>query len=356
MAHALALGRRGFGSAWPNPSVGCVLVKEGRIVGRGWTQPGGRPHAERMALEQAGSAAKGATAYVTLEPCAHHGKTPPCAEALIAAGVARVVSAIEDPDTRVSGKGFALLRAAGIKVEIGVLAQEAERDLQGFLLSRREGRSFLTLKLALTLDGRIATASGESQWITGPEARRRVHALRMSHDAVMVGGGTARADDPLLTVRDMGTPRQPVRVVLSQSLDLPAEGRMAASARDVPLWLLHGASAPKARQEAWRETGATLIEVPTDNGQLAPQTVLRALAQAGLTRVFCEGGGQLAASLMQAGLVDQLIVFSAGAIIGSEGLPGVGGLQLAALAGAPRWKLSDVAQIGADVMTTWERR
>jgi diaminohydroxyphosphoribosylaminopyrimidine deaminase/5-amino-6-(5-phosphoribosylamino)uracil reductase len=356
MAHALALGRRGFGSAWPNPSVGCVLVKEGRIVGRGWTQPGGRPHAERMALEQAGSAAKGATAYVTLEPCAHHGKTPPCAEALIAAGVARVVSAIEDPDTRVSGKGFALLRAAGIKVETGVLAQEAERDLQGFLLSRREGRPFLTLKLALTLDGRIATASGESQWITGPEARRRVHALRMSHDVVMVGGGTARADDPLLTVRDMGTPRQPVRVVLSQSLDLPAEGRMAASARDVPLWLLHGASAPKARQEAWRETGATLIEVPTDNGQLAPQTVLRALAQAGLTRVFCEGGGQLAASLMQAGLVDQLIVFSAGAVIGSEGLPGVGGLKLTALSDAPRWTLADAAQVGADVMTTWERR
>ncbi len=356
MAHALALGRRGFGSAWPNPSVGCVLVKDGRIIGRGWTQPGGRPHAERMALEQAGSATKGATAYVTLEPCAHHGKTPPCAEALIAAGVARVVSAIEDPDTRVSGKGFALLRAAGITVETGVLAQNAERDLQGFLLSRREGRPFLTLKLALTLDGRIATASGESQWITGPEARRRVHALRMSHDAVMVGGGTARADDPLLTVRDMGAPRQPVRVVLSRSLDLPTEGRMAASAKDVPLWLLHSANAPEARQEAWRTTGATLIEVPYENSQIAPRAALEALAQAGLTRVFCEGGGQLAASLMQAGLVDHLIVFSAGAIIGSEGLPGVGGLKLAALADAPRWKLSEVAQVGADVMTTWERR
>ena len=356
MAHALALGRRGFGSAWPNPSVGCVLVKGGRIIGRGWTQPGGRPHAERMALEQAGSAAKGATAYVTLEPCAHHGNTSPCAEALVAARVARVVSAIEDPDTRVSGKGFALLRAAGITVETGVLAQEAERDLQGFLLSRREGRPLLTLKLALTLDGRIATASGESQWITGSEARRRVHGLRMSHDAVMVGGGTARADDPLLTVRDMGAPRQPVRVVLSRSLDLPTEGRMAASAKDVPLWLLHGANAPEARQEAWRATGATLIEVPDENSQIAPRAALEALALAGLTRVFCEGGGQLAASLMQAGLVDELIVFSAGAIIGSEGLPGVGGLQLAALADAPRWKPSEVTQVGADVMTTWERR
>ena len=201
MAHALALGRRGLGRVWPNPAVGCVIVQDGRIVGRGFTQPGGRPHAETMALAQAGDAARGATVYVTLEPCSHHGQTPPCAQALIDAGVAHVVGAIQDSDPRVNGAGFDMLRAAGIKVTTGVCAEIAAEDHAGFFAKTTLGRPFLTLKLANSFDGRIATASGDSQWITGPQARRLVHGMRANHDAVLVGAGTARADDPMLTVQ-----------------------------------------------------------------------------------------------------------------------------------------------------------
>ena len=196
MALALSLGQRGQGCVWPNPAVGCVIVQGARIVGRGWTQPGGRPHAETMALAQAGDLAKRATVFVTLEPCAHHGATPPCAEALIAAGIARCVVAISDPDPRVSGKGIAKLQAAGIEVSAGCQAQEALLAHRGFFSRLQNGRPWVTLKLATSLDGRIATASGESQWITGAEARRDVHGLRACHDAVLVGGGTARADNP----------------------------------------------------------------------------------------------------------------------------------------------------------------
>jgi diaminohydroxyphosphoribosylaminopyrimidine deaminase/5-amino-6-(5-phosphoribosylamino)uracil reductase len=208
MGLALALGRRGMGRVWPNPAVGCVIVRDGRVLGRGWTTDGGRPHAETQALAQAGDA-RGAVAYVTLEPCAHYGRTPPCAGALVAAGVARVVVATGDPDPRVAGRGLAILREAGIAVATGVREGEARRDHAGFLLRVTQARPFVTLKLAASLDGRIATASAESRWITGPAARTTVHAMRARHDAVMVGGGTARADDPLLTVRGMGARPQP---------------------------------------------------------------------------------------------------------------------------------------------------
>ncbi|MEP5152674.1 bifunctional diaminohydroxyphosphoribosylaminopyrimidine deaminase/5-amino-6-(5-phosphoribosylamino)uracil reductase RibD, partial [Planktotalea sp.] len=221
MKMALSLARRGLGRVWPNPAVGCVIVKDGRIVGRGRTQDGGRPHAERVALAQAGAAAKGATAYVTLEPCSHHGKTSPCSHALIDAGIARVVAAMEDSDPRVSGLGFQQLRDAGIEVDTGLCAEEAARDNAGFFLKTEMGRPLVTLKLALTLDGRIATRTGDSQWITGPQARREVHALRARHDAVLVGAGTARADDPSLTVRDMGIARQPLRIVAARGLNVP---------------------------------------------------------------------------------------------------------------------------------------
>ena len=228
MRLALALAGRGLGNVWPNPAVGCVLVREGRIVGRGWTQPGGRPHAERRALDQAGAEARGATAYVTLEPCSHHGKTPPCAEGLIGAGVARVVSAMTDPDPRVAGRGHAMLRAAGITVDEGLLEPEARALQAGFLSRIERGRPWIAVKLATSLDGRIALGNGESQWITSAEARARVHALRARFDAVLVGGGTARADDPLLTVRGFQPARAPVRVVASARLDLP-RGRLAGS-------------------------------------------------------------------------------------------------------------------------------
>lgn len=354
MAHALRLAARGLGNVWPNPAVGCVLVREGRIVGRGWTQPGGRPHAERRALDQAGDLARGATAYVTLEPCAHHGKTPPCAEGLISAGVGRVVTALTDPDPRVAGKGHAMLRAAGIALREEVLAPEAARLNAGFLKRVTQGLPFVTLKLATTLDGRIATASGESRWITGPAARRHVHLMRLAHDAVMVGAGTARADDPDLTVRDMGAVLQPVRVVLDSRLGHSADSRLGRTARAAPVWMLHGPQAPAAARAAWAATGAEVIEVAADaGGQVQARAALQALAARGLTRVLCEGGGQLAASLVAEGLVDDLATYQAGALIGADGRAGLGALGLAALADAPRLTLRESRTVGADLFSLW---
>ncbi|MDO5643321.1 MAG: bifunctional diaminohydroxyphosphoribosylaminopyrimidine deaminase/5-amino-6-(5-phosphoribosylamino)uracil reductase RibD [Paracoccus sp. (in: a-proteobacteria)] len=325
MAHALRLARRALGNAWPNPAVGCVLVRDGRVVGRGWTQPGGRPHAERMALDQAGALARGATAYVTLEPCAHHGRTPPCADALIAARVARVVTALTDPDPRTAGQGHARLRAAGIPVTEGVMTPEAADQQRGFLLRVTEGRPMVTLKLATSLDGRIATASGESQWITGPAARRHVHLMRLRHDAVMVGGATARADRPALNVRGFGPVRQPVRVVVSgQSVlpDLPPEDDDHG-----PLWQVAGPM-----------------------GQ-----VLRDLGARGLTRIFCEGGGGLAGSLLSEGLVDVLLLYSAGLVLGAGGRAAVGALDFGPLADAPRFTLHRSYPVGPDLFQHWRR-
>lgn len=355
MAHALALGRRGMGKVWPNPAVGCVIVRDGRVVGRGWTQAGGRPHAETQALAMAGAAARGATAYVTLEPCAHHGATPPCAEALVKAGVARVVAAVQDSDPRVSGKGYDILRAAGIAVTTGVMADAAARDHAGFFLRLGQGRPWVTLKLALSLDGRIATATGESQWITGPEARRAVHALRARHDAVMVGAGTARADDPALTVRGFGDVTQPVRVVVSRLIDLPLSGQLARTARDVPVWICHGPEARVEILEAWQGLGARLLPCSVVAGRVYPQDVFGALADAGLTRVFCEGGGQLAAALLAADLVDELHVFSAGLALGAEGYPALGALGVEVLAEAPRLSLVQSTQVGTDLHHVWKR-
>lgn len=355
MAHALSLGRRGLGKVWPNPAVGCVIVNGGRVVGRGWTQPGGRPHAETEALAMAGDAARGATAYVTLEPCAHHGETPPCAEALIKAGVARVVAAVGDSDPRVSGKGFDMLRAAGVEVVTGVCTEQALRDHAGFFLRVDQGRPLVTLKLALSLDGRIATATGESQWITGPEARREVHGLRASHDAVMVGAGTARADDPALTVRGLGNIRQPVRVVVSRLMDIPLMGQLARTAREVPVWICHGPDARPEICDAWRGLGARLLPCRVVAGRLDPLSVLQALSQEGLTRVFCEGGGQLAAALLTADLVDSLHVFSAGLALGAEGHPGLGAMGVDRLSEAPRLSLQGLRQVGGDLHHIWGR-
>lgn len=354
MALALGLAARGLGNVWPNPAVGCVIVNDGRIVGRGWTQPGGRPHAERRALDMAGAAARGATAYVTLEPCSHHGKTPPCSEGLIAAGVARVVSAQEDPDPRVSGRGHAMLRAAGLTVDVGLMEAEARALQAGFLSRITRGRPWLALKLATSFDGRIALANGESQWITSAPARARVHALRARFDAVLVGGGTARADDPLLTVRSFTPLRQPVRVVASAGLDLPRD-RLAGSVSEAPLWLVHGPDAPTEARAFWAGIGADLIEVPLSGQGLDVVALSAALGARGLTRVFCEGGGQFAAALMRAGLVDELIGFTAGVALGADARPALGPLGLAHLPEAPRFTLASVETLGGDVLHRWRR-
>lgn len=355
MAHALALGRRGLGKVWPNPAVGCVIVQNGRIVGRGFTQPGGRPHAETLALAQAGDAARGATVYVTLEPCSHHGQTPPCAQALIDAGVGHVVGAIQDSDPRVNGAGFDMLRTAGIKVTMGVCAGMAAEDHVGFFAKTALGRPFVTLKLANSFDGRIATVSGDSQWITGPMARRLVHGMRANHDAVLVGAGTARADNPMLTVRGFGVSHQPVRIVLSRKLDIPIDSALANSVQAAPLWLCHSDEAPANRIRAWQDRGVTLIECAVENGQIAISDLMNKLAEGGLTRVFCEGGGTLVASLLLSDVVDRLVGFQSGLVIGAEGQPAIGALGIGKLFEAPKYELKSLQRIGCDIVHTWAK-
>lgn len=354
MAHALRLAARGNGRAWPNPSVGCVITQGDRVVGRGFTRPGGRPHAEAVALALAGAAARGATTHVTLEPCAHQGRGAPCTDALIAAGIARVVTALTDPDPRTAGAGHARLRAAGIEVREGVLADQAARVTAGFLKRVGRGLPFVTLKLAASLDGRIATGAGESRWITGAEARRLVHAMRLSHDAVLVGSGTARADDPELTARGMGEVAQPVRVVIDSALSLAPGSRLGRSAGSGGVWLVHGPAAPASARAGWQAHGARLIEAPAgEDGHVEAGAALAALAGAGLTRILCEGGAGLAARMIAAGLVDDLAVFSAGLAIGAEGVPALGPLGLDALSRAPRFSLREWRSVGEDSFALW---
>jgi diaminohydroxyphosphoribosylaminopyrimidine deaminase/5-amino-6-(5-phosphoribosylamino)uracil reductase len=357
MRAALTLAGRGLGTVWPNPAVGCVLVKDGEVVGRGWTQPGGRPHGETEALARAGARAQGATAYISLEPCSHHGKTPPCADALIAAGIARAVVAIEDPDPRVDGRGLARLRSAGIAVETGLGATEAAEINAGFFLRIAEGRPLVTLKLASSLDGRIATASGESQWITGEAARNRAHLLRASHDAVMVGVGTVVADDPLLTCRLPGLEaRSPVRIVIDGSLRVPLTAKLIADAKQVPTWIVHRHGADAVRCQTLRDCGVELIEVPVSETLEMDLTVAFAeLGKRGLTRVLVEGGARLAGELLEEGLVDRLAWFHAPMLIGGDGLPAVEAFGVGALSTAPRFRRLSLETIGEDVLETLTR-
>lgn len=355
MRLALGLAARGLGNTWPNPAVGCVIVRDGVVLGRGWTQPGGRPHAEVRALLEAGEAAQGATAYVTLEPCAHTGQTPPCAKALISAGIARVVTALTDPDPRVAGRGHAMLRDAGLTVTEGVDHHAAALANLGFLSRIERGRPLLTLKLALTLDARIATATGQSRWITGPQSRRRVHLMRAQHDAVLVGSGTARADDPDLRVRDLGALSQPVHIVADTRLELARDGRLARSAQVSPLWLLHGPNATDEARHFWTAQGVRLIACDVDaRGRLDMTDALQALGRAGLTRVLCEGGGGLAACLIDADLVDDLAVFTAGHVFGAGGTAALANLGVTEIP-AHRWVLAQSQSVGADLFHLWRR-
>lgn len=357
MGAALALARRGLGSTWPNPSVGCVIVRDGRVVGRGHTAPGGRPHAEAVALSVAGEQAKGGTAYVTLEPCCHWGRSPPCTDALITAGIARVVVAAGDPDPRVDGQGLAKLDAAGIAVQTGLLEAEALETLIGFSHRITLGRPMVTLKLASTLDGRIATSSGQSQWITDTPARRLGHAMRGRHDAVMVGVGTVVADNPDLTCRIPGfRPTPNVRVIADSHLRTPLTSRLLATAAETPTWFLLREGTNLAREDAFIDIGAKLIKIPGSSAGIDLTAAMQALGAAGLTRVLVEGGGQLAAALLRADLVDRIAWFHAPAVMGGDGWPAVQAFGVQTLDQMPRFRRDCETVIGHDMLSEYTRQ
>jgi diaminohydroxyphosphoribosylaminopyrimidine deaminase / 5-amino-6-(5-phosphoribosylamino)uracil reductase len=357
MALALTLGRRGLGRTWPNPAVGAVIVKDDMIVGRGWTQPGGRPHAEVEALRRAGKAARGATLYVTLEPCSHHGKTPPCANAIIAAGIQRVVSALEDPNPKVAGEGHRRLAAAGIDVDIGIGAEQARRDHAGHVRRVRDGRPNVMLKLAISADGKVGAAGRRPLVITGSEVRDRVHLLRAQSDAIMVGIGTALADDPALTCRLSGMEKDsPVRVVLDGRLRLPVSSRLAQTAREVPVWVVGSSDAPPANEQALSAAGAHVLRVPSPDGRLDISAVLKVLAERGITRLMVEGGPTLAASLVATDLVDEAKLFRSAKMVGADAINALEGLPLGALVDSPRLKRVKSEQVGADALDIFERK
>jgi diaminohydroxyphosphoribosylaminopyrimidine deaminase/5-amino-6-(5-phosphoribosylamino)uracil reductase len=358
MQLALTLGRRGQGRTWPNPAVGAVVVKDGVIVGRGWTQPGGRPHAEPEALMRAGEAARGATLYVTLEPCSHFGKSPPCADAIIAAGIARVASAIEDPNPEVAGQGHARLRAAGITVEIGLGAVEAARDHAGHFRCVRDKRPHVILKLAVSSDDKIAAAGRKPVTITGEAAKSRVHLLRAQCDAILVGIGTVLSDDPLLTCRLPGMEaRSPVRVVLDPRLRISGTSRLVHSARGTPLWVMASelAEAPAAMKLGAAGAQVVRLAPPKSSLGLDPAAVLHALAEKGITRLLVEGGARVASSFVAAGLVDEVWLLRGPDPIGADGIAALDALPLTAITQSPALKVRASETLQKDTLTIYER-
>jgi diaminohydroxyphosphoribosylaminopyrimidine deaminase / 5-amino-6-(5-phosphoribosylamino)uracil reductase len=358
MQLALALGRRGQGRTWPNPAVGAVVVKDGVIVGRGWTQPGGRPHAEPEALARAGEAARGATLYVTLEPCSHVGKSPPCADAIIAAGIARVVSAIEDPNPEVAGQGHARLRAAGITVDIGLGATEAAHDHAGHFRRIRDKRPHVILKLAVSSDDKIGASGHKPVAISGEAARARVHLLRAQCDAILVGIGTVRADDPLLTCRLPGMEaRSPVRVVLDRSLRIPGASRLVHSARETPLWVMTSSLSEAPAAMKLGAAGAQVIRVATRATPpgLDLKAVLHALADKGVTRLLVEGGARVASSFVAAGLVDEVWLLRGPDAIGAGGVAALDALPLSAITRSSAFRVRASEILQSDTLTIYER-
>ena len=357
MQLALTLGRRGLGRTWPNPAVGAVVVKDGVIVGRGWTQPGGRPHAEPEALKRAGEAARGATLYVTLEPCSHFGKSPPCADAVIAAGIARVVAAIEDPNPEVAGQGHARVRAAGITVDVGLCATEAARDHAGHFRRIRDQRPHVILKLAVSVDDKIGAAGHRPVAITGEAARTRVHLLRAQCDAVLVGIGTVLADDPLLTCRLPGmAARSPVRVVLDRALRLQGSTQLVQSARQTPVWVVASELAEAAAAMKLGAAGVQVIRIaPTEAPGLDLIAVLHALSGRSITRLMVEGGSRVAASFVAAGLIDEVWLLRGREAVGSDGVAALDALPLTAITQSPAFRVRASEALENDTLTIYER-
>jgi diaminohydroxyphosphoribosylaminopyrimidine deaminase/5-amino-6-(5-phosphoribosylamino)uracil reductase len=356
MQLALALGRRGLGNTWPNPAVGAVIVKDGVILGRGWTRPGGRPHAETEALKHAGRAARGATLYVTLEPCSHHGKTPPCADAIIRAGIARVVSALDDPNPEVAGQGNARLRERGIAVETGLEAEAARRAHVGHFTRMTTGRPYVTLKLAVSADGKAGAAGRKPIAITGLTARERVFQMRAMNDAILVGVGTVLSDDPALTCRLPGMmERSPVRVLLDARLRVPIATGIVGTANETPTWIFGDPKASPMAEEVLRAKGAEVFRVESNGGRLNVEQVLRTLAERGITRLMVEGGPTVAASFVKGDLIDEVALFHAPTTIGDDGTDALEGMPLTALIRSPRFKLASSESVGADTLELYER-
>jgi diaminohydroxyphosphoribosylaminopyrimidine deaminase/5-amino-6-(5-phosphoribosylamino)uracil reductase len=348
MRRALRLAARARGQTMPNPMVGAVLVKEGQVVGEGYHRRPGEPHAEVLALRAAGDAARGATLYVTLEPCAHYGRTPPCCEAVIAAEISRVVVAMGDPFPKVAGRGIDAIRAAGIPVEVGLLEAEARRLNEVYLKWVTRGLPWVTLKCAMTLDGKIATRTGDSRWVTGEQARAYVHRLRAEHDAIMVGIGTVRADDPLLTARGRRK-RNPLRVIVDARAELDPGSQIVCTLREVPTLVATTSAAPGERVERLREAGAVVELLPDNNSRVDLPALMAELARLSVTSVLLEGGAELTASMLAAGLVDKAIVFIAPKLVGGRDAPGpVGGEGVARVADALPVREVTFRRFGAD--------
>jgi diaminohydroxyphosphoribosylaminopyrimidine deaminase/5-amino-6-(5-phosphoribosylamino)uracil reductase len=358
MQLALALGRRGQGRTWPNPAVGAIVVNDGVIVGRGWTRPRGRPHAEPEALQRAGEAARGATLYVTLEPCSHFGRSPPCADAIIAAGIARVVSAVEDPNPEVAGQGHARLRAAGIVVDVGLCAREAARDHAGHFRRIRDKRPHVLLKLAVSSDDKIGAAGRKPVAITGEAAKARVHLLRAQCDAVLVGIGTVQADDPLLTCRLPGMEAQsPVRVVLDRALRISGTSRLVHSARETPLWVMTSSLSEAPAAMKLGAAGAQVIRVATTTTPpgLDLLAVLHALAEKGITRLLVEGGARVASSFVTGGLVDEIWLLRGPDAVGADGVAALDALPLTSITQSPTFERRAGETLQNDTLTIYER-
>jgi diaminohydroxyphosphoribosylaminopyrimidine deaminase/5-amino-6-(5-phosphoribosylamino)uracil reductase len=361
MTHALRLARQGLGRVAPNPAVGCVLVKDGAVVGVGRTQDGGRPHAERIALDRAGREAKGAIAYVTLEPCAHEREGGSCTEALIAAGVSEVHAACLDLDPRTAGQGLERLKAAGIKVHTGLCEAEAQEINRGFFLKLKEGRPFITLKIAASLDGRIAAKDGSSQWITGERARAYGHALRARHDAILVGIGTVLADDPLLTTRVSGLSHTSVRVVLDSHLRISAGSKLVQSAVVEPLWIFYQDDINDKKQEL-KSLGCKLFLTTesTEDTEKSPvlsvPSVVEKLAGQGITRLLVEGGAGIHTSFIRAGVYDEIVWFRGAKLLGAEGLPVLGDLTIESIADALMLERRESVALGPDMLDIFQRK
>jgi diaminohydroxyphosphoribosylaminopyrimidine deaminase/5-amino-6-(5-phosphoribosylamino)uracil reductase len=345
---ALRLGRRALGTTAENPPVGCVIVKDDKVLGVGWTQEGGRPHAETEALNMAGDAARGATAYVTLEPCAHRGRTGPCAEALVKAGIARVVIALEDPDPRVSGGGHTILKAAGITVETGLSAEEARRDLAGFLTRIQKKRPYVTLKIGVSADGKIAAGPGQRTSITGGDVKARVHLMRAQSDAVLVGLSTVLTDDPDLTCRLPGMEaRSPIRIVADTRLSIPSKAKLVKTAEQVPVWIL-------STRKGGAGAGITVLDCKqTPNGSVDLPDALERLAERGINRLLVEGGSQISQSFLEADLIDEVQLFRSPTVIGPQGIDAIADTPLSTF--EKRFKPTQKEVLGTDTLTVYER-